>query len=100
MDKNKKIQEAVENSNSQIAGKLIVELLLGADEDVAEIAADFIENEAGRLDWVNNWRVIKGRGDALAKVQSYLNTYGLVADAQEIVNTLDRMAEENPGRWK
>ena len=41
MDKNKKIQEVVENGNSQIAGRLIVELLLGADEDIAEIAVPF-----------------------------------------------------------
>lgn len=101
MNQNKKafkLQEAVENSDPRIAGKLIVEIVLDADEDIAEIAADFIENEVGRLDWVNNWRVIKAREDVLAKVQSYLATYGLTVDAQEVINTVDRMAKENPGR--
>ena len=99
-EKSVKLQEAVQSTNPQAAGRLIVEMVLDADEDTAEIAADFIENEVGRFDWVNNWQVIKAKEDPVAKVQSYLTAYGLVADAQKIADAVDQMAAENPGRWK
>lgn len=95
-----KLQEAVETADPRVAGRLIVEMVLDADEDTTEIAADFIENEVGRFDWVNNWEVIKAKEDPVAKVQSYLDVYGLVADAGKIVAAIDQMASENPGRWK
>jgi len=99
-EKTFKLQKAVETADTRIAGRLLVEILLDADEDTAEIAADFIENEVGRFDWTNNWAVIKAREDPVAKVQSYLDAYGLVADARKIVDAVDQMAAENPGRWK
>ena len=95
-----RLQAAVEAPDNRTMGGLIVELLIELDEDPAEIAVDFIENEVGRLDWTANWQVIKEKEDPLAKVQTYLRDYGLMADAQEIVNIIDRMAVENPGRWK
>lgn len=94
-----KLQLAIEGGQ-KTAGRVIMELMLDADEDPHEIAVDFIENELGRLDWVGNWEVVKARQDPLARVQSYLNAYGLVADAQEIVNIIDKMVDTNPGRWK
>jgi hypothetical protein len=99
-EKMAKLQEAVETADPRRAGRLIVELLLDADESVADIAADFIENEVGRFDWVNNWQVVRSKGDPLGKVQAYLDQYGLVADAQAVVDAIDQLAAENPGRWK
>lgn len=99
-EKAAKLQEAVESADLRRVGQLIVEIILDADESVEDIAADFIENEVGRFDWVNNWNLIRSREDPVAKVQTYLDQYGLVADAQGVVEAIDRMAEVNPGRWK
>ncbi len=80
----------------------IVEALLEEPETTPneEIAADFIENEVGRFDWVNNWQAIKKRGDPVARVRAYLLLYDLRANPVEIVNIIDQMAQNNPGRWK
>ncbi len=95
-----KLQNVVESGDARTAGRLVVELLLDADEDTAEIAADFIENEIGRHDWANNWSVIKAKENPLARVQAYLTNYGLVADPRKIVAAIDQMVAETPGRWK
>lgn len=95
-----KLREAVETDDPKKTAAIIVEVLLDDGVDTAEIAADFIENEVGRHDWVNNWRVIRERQEALAKVQAFLTAYGLVGDAAAVVEMIDRMAQENPGRWK
>lgn len=99
-EKRAKLSRAVESADPKVAAAVIVEMMLDFEEDTAEIAADFIENEVGRFDWVNNWQVIRGREDPVAMVQAYLARYGLVANAQEIVNSIDQMAQDNPGRWK
>lgn len=96
------LRAATESGSRVDTARLIVEVFL-ADEDtdtVAEIAADFMEDEVGRFDWLTNWQVIRGREDPVAKVQAYLSEYGIAANAQEIVNYIDRMVTENPGRWK
>lgn len=95
-----KLRQAVESTNPREVGRIVVETILDADEDVQEIAADFIENEVGRLDWVNNWEVVKSKEDPVAKVQRFLSAYGLTANAAEIVSVIDSMTKENPGRWK
>lgn len=100
MDKNQKrlkVQEAVESDHP---GQIIMELLLDADEDVGDIAADFIENEVGRFDWRNNLNVIKSRGNLLQMVQHYLQTYGLAANPQAVVDRIEQMAIQTPGSWK
>lgn len=97
-----KLWQAVESKSDRFTAKMIVELLL-SDEDVEstqDVAADFIEDELGRFDWMNNWRVIREREDPVAKVQAYLDTYGIVADARQVVDYIDQMTVKNPGRWK
>jgi len=96
------LRAAMESGSRVDTAQLLAEVLL-ADEDtdtVAEIAADFMEDEVGRFDWITNWQVIREREDPVAKVQAYLDEYGIAANAQEIVNYIDRMVTENPGRWK
>lgn len=103
MDQNEKLEKieaAVQDRDLSRVAVLVVEMVLDAEEDVTEIAADFVENEVGRFDWVRNWEVIKEKEDPVAKVQHYLLTYGLMADAREVVNIIDQMARTNPGHWK
>ena len=96
------IHAAVTSADPVSTAKFIVEAVLELDnsETVAEIAADFIEDEIGRFDWKNNWEVIKTRENPVKRVQDYLNNYSIVADAEKIVNYIDLMTVENPGRWK
>jgi len=96
------LRAATESGSRADTARLIVEVLI-ADEDtdtIAEIAANFMEDEIGRFDWLTNWQVVRKREDPVAKVQAYLDEYGIAADAQEIVNYIDQMTTENPGRWK
>jgi len=99
-EKRSRIEEAVNDPGLQKAAALIVEVVLDDTEDVADIAADFVENEIGRFDWVNNWSVVRGKRDVVAMVQQYLTKYGLTADPVAVVAQIDQMASENPGRWK
>jgi hypothetical protein len=96
-----RLRRAAESTGPETAA-LMVDLLLEEEdaEPIEEIAADFIENEVGHYDWVNNWPVIRNRGEALAKVQTYLDTYGIRADARLVVDEIERMLVENPGHWK
>jgi hypothetical protein len=99
--KNVNLSQAVNSDQPDEVARAIMEVLIDADqESLIEIAADFVEDEIGHYDWVNNWRVVKGREDVVAKVAGYLREYSLPGDPQEIVNIIDRMASDNPGRWK
>jgi hypothetical protein len=110
MDKNRKLAKlraAVESVDPGAAARLIVETILEAGQfqgpeypDPEEIAADFIENEVGRFDWMVNWNKIKSKGNPVHKVMDYLETYGIDADPEEIVDIIDQMVIDNPGRWK
>lgn len=70
------------------------------DENLADIAADFVEDELGRLDWMGNWNLIRSRENPVQRIQSYLDTYGISADATQIAAYLDKLVASNPGRWK
>jgi predicted nuclease with TOPRIM domain len=100
MEKFNRMRAAVESTDPKQTARMIVETLIDYGEDAEEIAADFIENEIGRLDWVNNWSVIRKTRDPVAMVQDYLTRYNLAGNAQEIVNIIDQMSARNPGRWK
>lgn len=99
-EKATKLQEAIDSPDLAVAAQAVVEVLLDDEVSVADIAADFIEDEVGHYDWVNNWNVVRSRKDPVRMVQEYLDRYGLVADAQAVVNVIDGMAKNNPGRWK
>lgn len=97
-----RIHLAVESDDPVLTARLVAEALIEMDdsESVAEIAADFIENEVGRLDWINNWSVVREREDPVAMVQLYLDDFDIVADPVKIVEYIDRLARVNPGKWK
>lgn len=99
-EKRSRIHEAVADAGLKKAAALIVEVVLDDNEDVADIAADFVENEIGRFDWVNNWSVVRGRENVVGLVQAYLTKYGMAADPTAVVAEIDQMAQNNPGRWK
>jgi hypothetical protein len=103
MEKNRKwakALEAIQTSDNRKTSAFIVEALIDLDEDTAEIAADFIENEVGRLDAHNNWEVFKQKYDPVLKIQEYLDTYNIDGNPEEIVNYLNWFFSENPGQWK
>jgi hypothetical protein len=89
-------------TDGRAATEALVELLLDEDEEdpIEDIAADFIENEVGHYDWMVNWPVWKAKGDPLPRVQAYLDTYGIQADARAVIAEIERLVVENPGRWK
>lgn len=69
------------------------------DQPVEEIAADFVENEVGRFDWLQNWTLYKEKHDAFVKVRKYLSNHRINARPEEVIGEIDRMARSNPGRW-
>ena len=98
-----KLWQAAESNSRTNAAKLMVEVLL-ADDDVdtiEDIAADFVEDiGVGRHDWMTNWALLQDKGEALPRVQAYLDEYGIAADAQKVVHFIDHMLVKRPGRWK
>lgn len=66
-----------------------------------DIAADFVENELGRHDWMNNWPKYKAKhGDVRGRIATWLANAGHVAEPEEIERTIERMMLTRPGRWR
>jgi hypothetical protein len=92
------------NSSARVAEAIIESLLYHdiSDDDgdpMQDIASDFIENELGRFDWVENWKLVKQDGSAVDRIEAYLSAYGIDVDPQEVAGYIDRMEDKNPGRW-
>lgn len=75
-----------------------------ADDDVEDLAADFIEQEVGRFDWKVNWPKVKEKHptpDQLrARVQAWLDHMEIDHDPQGIIDYLDTMVAERHGFWR
>lgn len=66
-----------------------------------DLAADFIENEVGRLDWSVNWPRYKAKHpDYPARIQNFFHRLGREVDAEAIARHLDLMVITRPGPWK
>lgn len=68
--------------------------------DLENIACDYVENEVGRLDWVNNWNVYKQKHNVVENVSTWLQSLGLNADPDAVIRCIDLMAETRPGKWQ
>lgn len=98
-------RKAAESQNDSEAANLVVEALLEMDEpepteEIKDIAADFVENGLGHYDWMGNWELVKRKGEALDRIQSYLNAYGIQADAREVLAAVEWRLVNTPGVWK
>lgn len=89
------------NPCESVAESILQELLYDdlEGEPVEEVAADFIENEVGRFDWINNWAKFKEKHDAFVKVRQYLATHRINASPEEVISEIERMVKFNPGKW-
>lgn len=66
-----------------------------------DLAADFIENEIGRHDWVNNWKSWqKKHPDHKERIRGWLERLGEPHDPQDIIDAIGRMVILTPGKWK
>ncbi len=68
--------------------------------DVEDIALEFVEQELGRFDWRNNWATAKASGALPQRIQAWLEAVGTNADAQEIIQYIDTLVADRPGRWR
>lgn len=73
-------------------------------QDTEDIALEFVEQEVGRSDFKNNWPKFKANlGDEASvhrRVKSWLAYVGIEYDPREIVQYLDRKANEIVGTWR
>lgn len=74
------------------------------DHSVEDLAAEFIEQEVGHYDWSKNWPTFKTRfptQEALSsRVRQWLDWMEIDHDPQGIVNYLNTMVAERPGKWR
>lgn len=68
-------------------------------DDVNDLAADFVEQEVGRLDWVKNLNLLKDTGKLAPRLSNWLSRMGYSRDLHEpVLAELDRLVTM-PGRW-
>lgn len=66
-----------------------------------DLAADFIENEIGRHDWMNNWTVWKDKHpDYRERIRTWLEKLGENLPPEDLIQAIDRMKILVPGKWK
>lgn len=71
------------------------------DPEWADEALDFVEEEVGRFDWENNWRLLKQHHNMAERVQNWLDRYGISGDADGIVKYIDQLTLNRSGkRWR
>jgi len=71
--------------------------------DTEDLALDFMESEVGRHRWNKNWPKWKEQfqdENALRqRINSWLKYIQVEHDPQEIIDYLDRMVENQVGKW-
>ena len=68
---------------------------------VDEMAADFIEHEVGRNDWIANWKLIKATRNPHDMIDSWLTQFNLQGDSSTISSHIDGLTQKYPvGRWR
>lgn len=74
------------------------------DIEAADMAAEFIEDEVGQYDWLNNLRSIQdrlGRDGLKMAIETWMSETGKTGSAEEVVVELDSLVNEHPeGRWQ
>jgi hypothetical protein len=69
-------------------------ILLEATELEVDLALDFIENEVGGNQFIQNWDKLKSQGDPTEKVANWMQKIGAEADPIEIVKVIQDYAEQ------
>lgn len=67
---------------------------------VEDVAADYIEQQVGRHDWKNNWRVLKQKYNMVERIAEWLESYQYAQTAEAVVKHLDDMAKGVAGSWR
>ncbi len=69
--------------------------------ETEDIAADFVENELGRHDWMRNWPVYKSKPDLRERIATWLKHSGYTsADPADVEEAIERFLRARPGRWR
>ena len=67
--------------------------------EIHDLAADFVEQEVGRLDWTKNLALLSLNGRLRPRLEDWLERMGYGKDQAELVLAeLDRLLKM-PGRW-
>lgn len=64
--------------------------------EAVELAADFIEQELGRYDWMNNWKAIQ---PADAKIAAWLRAIGSDVPADHVRDAIVHILTKRPRPW-
>ena len=74
------------------------------DFHVADLAAEFVEEEVGQYDWFNNLQSLQnslGPERLADAISIWLGETGRTGNADQIMQELDRLVNEHPqGRWQ
>lgn len=69
-------------------------------DEIHDLAADFVEQEVGRLDWVKNLALLKSNGQLQPRLEDWLKRMGYGHElAAPIVEEVERLLKL-PGRWR
>lgn len=74
------------------------------DFEVADLAAEFIEEEVGQYDWFNNLRSLQGSlgpDGLLDAISTWLGETRRTGNAREVMQELDRLVNDHPrSKWQ
>lgn len=73
--------------------------MTAAATNVEDVAANFIEDEVGRHDWVRNWEAFKDKNDPVHRIEQWARGYAMRVDPNDVVSTIDQMAKIG-GAWR
>jgi hypothetical protein len=68
--------------------------------DPDDLALDYVENEVGRFDWMNNWPKHKEQRPIRDRVAAWLERLQAQADPDDIIRRIDDLVTKRPGRWR
>lgn len=70
------------------------------EQDLEDLAYDFIEQELGRHAWQSNIAKARHEGTLLPRIRNWLDHLGIDASADRIAERLFQLTLNEPGRWR
>lgn len=72
------------------------------EDEIHDLAYEYIEQEIGRFDWKNNWVKLRQRPDFTIKLRRWLKRVGEDGNiADQIIGHVDRMVKRfGASRWR
>lgn len=64
--------------------------------EAIDLASDFIEQELGRYDWMNNWKAIQPADDKIAR---WLQAIGSDVPTEEVRDAIVHILTHRPKPW-